>query len=140
MHHELLQIEDLSGAHEGHGAKSSLQCEVEKATHRDKLGNRVTTVKCRGRIVSDTASRLKETVQALIPLGGRIIVDFCGVSYLDSSGLGVLVSLKVSALKQGFCALEFSNMTPRVLELLRITKLTQILLQTTSTDDRQRSA
>jgi len=120
--------------------ESSLHCEVEKATAGDKLGNGATTVKCRGRIISDTASKLKDTVRALIPLGGRIIVDFCGVSYLDSSGLGMLVSLKVSALKQGFCTLEFSNMTPRVLELLRITKLTEILLQTTSIDDRQRSA
>jgi anti-anti-sigma factor len=127
MQHELLDIEDLGGAHEGHRVESSLRCEVEKATERDKLGNRVTTVKCRGRIISDTASQLKETVRALIPLGGRIIVDFADVSYLDSSGLGVLVSLKVSALNEGFCRLEFSNMTPRVLELLRITKLMQVL-------------
>ena len=134
MQHEQLYVEDLGVTHEGHRVESSLHWEVEKATDRDKLGNRVTTVKCRGRIISDTASKLKETVRALIPLGGRIIVDFCGVSYLDSSGLGVLVSLKVSAINQGFCTLEFSNMTPRVLELLRITKLTQILLQTTSID------
>jgi anti-anti-sigma factor len=127
MQHELLHIEDLGGTHEGHRVESSLDCEVEKATERDKLGNRVTTVKCRGRIISDTASQLKETVRRLIPLGGRIIVDLGDVSYLDSSGLGVLVSLKVSALNQGFCRLEFSNMTPRVLELLRITKLMQIL-------------
>jgi anti-anti-sigma factor len=106
MQHELLQIEDLGGAHERHCVQSSLPCEVEKATHRDKLGNRVTTVKCRGRIISDTASQLKDTVQSLIPLGGRIIVDFGDVSYLDSSGLGVLVSLKVSAINQGFCTLE----------------------------------
>jgi anti-anti-sigma factor len=120
--------------------ESSLHCEVGKAIDRDKLGNRVTTVKCRGRVVSDTASQLKDAVRPLIPLGGRIIVDFGDVSYLDSSGLGVLVSLKVSALNQGFCILEFSNMTPRVLELLRITKLMQILLPTTSIDDRQRRA
>ena len=140
MQHELLQIEDPGGTHEGYRVESSLHCEVEKATDRDKLGNRVTTVKCRGRIISDTARRLKDTVRALIPLGGRIIVDFAGVSYLDSSGLGLLVSLKVSAINQGFCTLEFSNMTPRVLELLRITKLMQMLLPTTSIDDRQRSA
>jgi anti-anti-sigma factor len=117
--------------HEGHRVESSLHCEVEKATERDKQGNRATTVTCRGRIVSDTASQLREMVRALIPLGGRIIVDFAGVSYLDSSGLGVLVSLKVSALKQRFCRLEFSNMTPRVQELLRITKLMQVF----SSDD-----
>ena len=111
MQHELLHIEDLGGAHEGHRVlclrgESSLHCEVEKATDGDKVGNRVTTVKCHGRVVSDTVSQLKDTVRSLIPLGGRIILDFCGVSYLDSSGLGVLVSLKVSAINQGFCTLE----------------------------------
>jgi anti-anti-sigma regulatory factor len=47
-------------------------------------------------------------------------------SRLDSSGLGALVGLKVSAINQGLCILEFANMTPRVMELLRITRLTQM--------------
>jgi hypothetical protein len=38
----------------------------------------------------------------------------------------VLVGLKASAINQGYCILEFANMTPRVLELLRITHLTQM--------------
>jgi hypothetical protein len=37
-----------------------------------------------------------------------------------------LVGLKASAIKQGMCILEFENMTPRVLELLRITNLLQM--------------
>jgi anti-sigma B factor antagonist len=49
------------------------------------------------------------------------------LNYLDSSGLGALVGLKVSAVKQGYCMLEFVNMAPRIVELLRITNLTQIL-------------
>jgi hypothetical protein len=36
------------------------------------------------------------------------------------------VALKVSAVNHGYCILEFDNMTPRVLELLRITNLTQM--------------
>jgi len=46
---------------------------------------------------------------------------------VDSSGLGTLVALKASAVRQGLCILEFTNMTPRILELLRITNLMQIL-------------
>jgi anti-anti-sigma regulatory factor len=45
---------------------------------------------------------------------------------LDSSGLGALVGLRASAVNQGLCILEFANMTPRVLELLRLTRLTQM--------------
>ena len=85
----------------------------------------MTTVKCHGRLVSDTASGMKEVVKPLLPLGGRIVVDLGDVSYLDSSGLGTLVGLKASALNQGLVILEFANMTPRVLELLRITHLTR---------------
>jgi anti-sigma B factor antagonist len=65
-------------------------------------------------------------VKPVIPLGGRIVVDLSDVNYLDSSGLGALVGLKVSAINQGLCILEFANMTPRVMELLRITRLTQM--------------
>jgi anti-anti-sigma factor len=103
----------------------SFHCEVEKSPD-DQHGNKVTTIKCHGRLVIDNASQIKEVVKPLLPLGGRIIIDLGDLSYLDSSGLGALVGLKASAIKQGLCILEFVNMTPRVLELLRITRLTQI--------------
>ncbi len=45
---------------------------------------------------------------------------------MDSAGLGAVVGLKVSAINQGYCILELPNMTPRVLELLRITHLAQM--------------
>jgi anti-anti-sigma factor len=61
----------------------------------------------------------------MIPLGGRIVIDLGDLNYLDSSGLGALVGLKVTAVKQGLVILEFVNMTPRVMELLRISNLVQ---------------
>lgn len=107
-------------------AERPFHCEVETSTEKDERGNRLTVVKCHGRLVSDTASAVKEVVRPLIPMGGRIVVDLGDVSYLDSSGLGALVGLKASAINQGLCMVEFANMTPRVLELLRITRLTQL--------------
>ena len=104
----------------------SFHCALEKPKDKDEHGNKITTIKCHGRLVSDTASQLKELVKPVIPLGGRIVVDLSDVNYLDSSGLGALVGLKVSAINQGLCILEFANMTPRVMELLRITRLTQM--------------
>jgi anti-anti-sigma factor len=104
----------------------AFHCEVEKLKEKDERGNKLTTVKCHGRLVSETASVAKEAIKPLIPEGGRIVVDLGDVSQLDSSGLGVLVGLKASAINQGYCTLEFENMTPRVLELLRITRLTQL--------------
>ena len=102
----------------------SFHCELEKS--KDKNGNQVTTIKCHGDLVSDTAGEIKELVRPLIPLGGRIIIDLGDVKHLDSAGLGALVGLKASAIKQRLCILELANMTPGVLELLRITHLTQM--------------
>src|ERR1700683_4687702 len=104
----------------------SFHCEVEKSKEKDEHGNQVTTVKCHGDLVSETSNELKEMGRPLIPLGGRIVIDLAEVKYLDSSGLGALVGLKASAIKQGLCILELANMTPRVLELLRLTHLTQM--------------
>ena len=61
-----------------------------------------------------------------IPEGGRILIDLADVQHLDSSGLGTLVGLKVSALNAGYCTLELVNLSPRIADLLRITKLTQL--------------
>jgi anti-anti-sigma factor len=98
-------------------------CEVNKAS--DDNGS-ITTIVCHGRVVSETAGQLKEVVKPLIPLGGRIVLDLTNVSYVDSSGLGSLVGLKVSALREGYCSLELVNLTPRVKELLRVSNLSQL--------------
>lgn len=65
-------------------------------------------------------------VKPLIAKGGRVLIDLEDVTNLDSSGLGTLVGLKASALNAGYCRLELVNATPRILDLLRITKLTQM--------------
>lgn len=104
----------------------SFHCEIEKAKEKDEKGNLVTTIHCHGELVSETANSFKEKVKTLIPLGGHIVIDVGDVKYLDSAGLGALVGLKASALKQGLCILTLSNKTPRVVELLRLTHLTQL--------------
>lgn len=106
--------------------QGSFHHEVEKHPD-DERGNKVTMVKCHGKLTGEGASKLKELVKPLLAAGGRTIIDLGDVSFMDSSGLGALVSLRVSAINQGLCLLEFVNLTPRVLELLRITRLTQIL-------------
>jgi anti-anti-sigma factor len=104
----------------------SFHCELEKSKDEDENRNQVTTIKCHGELVSNTAGEIKEVVRPLILLGGRIIIDLGDVKHLDSAGLGALVGLKTSAINQGLCILELANMTPGVLELLRITHLTQM--------------
>jgi|HubBroStandDraft_5_1064220.scaffolds.fasta_scaffold1834747_1 anti-anti-sigma factor len=101
------------------------QYEVE-TLQDDGQGNKVTTVRCHGVLAIANAGLMKEVVKPLIPQGGRIVIDLGDLKYMDSTGLGVLVSLKAAALRQGLCILQFENMTPRVLELLRVTNLMQL--------------
>jgi anti-sigma B factor antagonist len=105
---------------------SAFRYEIENSADQSR-DNRVTTVKCHGRLVGETASDLKNVVKPLLAQGGRTVIDLSGVNYLDSSGLGALVGLKISAVNQGLCTLQFENMTPRVLELMRLTGLAQLM-------------
>ena len=105
--------------------QTSFHCDVENLPD-DPRGNKLARVTCHGRLTSENAIQIKEVVKPLLTSGGRTIIDLGDLSYLDSSGLGALVGLKASAINQGLCILEFENMTPRVLELLRITRLTQL--------------
>ena len=98
--------------------------EVQKSG--DETTGPITTILCHGRVVSETSGQLKEAVKPLIPAGGRIVLDLTDVSYMDSSGLGTLVGLKVSALREGYCKLELVNLSARVKELLRLSNLTQL--------------
>ena len=104
---------------------TSFTYEVKKGPD-DQHGNKVTTIKCHGRLTSENTAEIKDLVKPLLPLGGHIIIDLGDLTFLDSSGLGALVGLKVSAVKQGLVILEFANMTPRIMELLSISGLKQM--------------
>ena len=63
----------------------SFHCELEKSKDEDEHGNQVTTIKCHGELVSNTAGEIKEVVRPFILLGGRIIIDLGDVKHLDSA-------------------------------------------------------
>jgi anti-anti-sigma factor len=85
-----------------------------------------TTINCHGRLISENTDEIRRLVQPLIQRGGRIVLDLTDLEYLDSSGLGALVGLKVSAINRGLCVLELVNLTPQVRKLLSITNLLQL--------------
>ncbi len=87
-----------------------------------------TIVHCKGRISSNTAESLKQTVRPLIPDCDRVTLDLTEVSYLDSSGLGTIVGLFVSAKKAG-CRLQLINLNPRLKELFSLTRLGEFLTE-----------
>jgi anti-sigma B factor antagonist len=84
-----------------------------------------TIVRCTGKITSSTAALLQNTVRALIPETESIVLDLTDVSYMDSSGLGAIVGLYLSAKRQ-HCVLKLINLSQRLKELFRLTKLASV--------------
>ena len=78
-----------------------------------------------GRITSATSSLLQETIRALIPETKRIVLDLTDVNYIDSSGIGAMVSVYLAAGRVQ-CDLKVVNAQPRIRDLFEITKLSAV--------------
>ena len=93
-----------------------------------KVGNRqvdgITIVDCSGRITLGEGSViLRDTVRDLLSKGNKkIVLNLAEVNYIDSSGIGELVSAFTTAKNQGG-ELKLLNLTKKVNDLLQITKL-----------------
>ena len=93
-----------------------------------KVGSRqvdgVTIVDCSGRITLGEGSViLRDTVRDLLSKGSKkIVLNLAEVNYIDSSGIGELVSAFTTAKNQGG-ELKLLNLTKKVNDLLQITKL-----------------
>ncbi len=84
-----------------------------------------TTFVCKGRLVGETAKELSREVRAAIPDSRVIVVDLSNVSYMDSSGLGTLITLYISAKRAGK-TFKLVKLSDRVAELLRVSKLASV--------------
>ena len=78
-----------------------------------------------GRISAASTDMLQSTIRDLIPGAKRIVLDLTGVEYIDSSGLGALVSVYMAA-NRADCILEVANPRQRIRDLFKITKLAAI--------------
>ena len=86
--------------------------------------NGVTIVDCSGRITLGEGSVvLKDVVRELLSKGQKkILLNLGDVNYIDSSGIGELVSAFTAVSNQGG-QLKLLNLTKKVHDLLQITKL-----------------
>jgi len=82
-------------------------------------------MECGGRLTLENAARLKTEVKAMIPSHKRIILDLGELIFMDSSGLGTIVGLYVSARNSG-CRLELCNMSKPIRELLGMSQLLSV--------------
>lgn len=93
----------------------------------ERVNGSVTILDCSGSItLGDSADVLKDKVRSLLQQGQKqILINLAGVGYVDSAGLGELVSAHTTAARQG-AALKLSNVTRRLQDLLVITKLSTV--------------
>ena len=95
-----------------------------KMTASTRLADGVTIVDLSGRIVlGEGSAEVRDLVRNLVSEGNKkILLNLRNVDYIDSSGLGELVSAFTSMRRQGG-ELKLLNLTKRVHALLQITKL-----------------
>lgn len=95
----------------------------------DSSAEHVVVVNQRGHVATegDPATRLRDRLVSSIERGQTsILLDVGQVSYMDSLLLGELVQAYVTAVKRG-ATLRLINVTSRLRELLRVTKLDRVL-------------
>lgn len=79
-------------------------------------------VECHGKLTSENAPLLKSEVREMIPNQKRIILDLKDVPLMDSSGLGTVVGLYISA-RTRRCAFELTNANQQIRELFGLSHL-----------------
>lgn len=86
----------------------------------------VTIVVCTGRITfGDEANLLRERVKTLLTSTKKIVLNFAGVTNIDSGGLGTLVGLYSSARASG-ADIKLAALGQRLRDVLAITKLSTV--------------
>jgi anti-sigma B factor antagonist len=88
-----------------------------------KKQNGVTIIDVEGQLIVGNRQELKQKVLEELDGGGRkFLIDFSGTGYIDSSGLGVLVSLSKKIREQGG-ELRLANLNEDLRTLFELTKL-----------------
>jgi anti-sigma B factor antagonist len=84
----------------------------------------ITVIDVSGRItLGEGCTQLRQMIRDLLSKGGKsILLNLADVTYIDSSGIGELVSAFTAVSNQGG-QLKLLNLTKKVHDLLQITKL-----------------
>ena len=83
-------------------------------------------VDCSGRITfGEESATLRDTVKKLLAQSPNVILNLREVNFIDSGGLGTLVSLFTTARNAGG-AVKLARLSQRVGDLLQLTKLVTI--------------
>ena len=87
-----------------------------------EITDNVVLMRLHGKLTMGVSNLLHIRVKKLIPEHKRIVLDLSDLSHMDSSGLGTLVGLFVSARSAG-CSLELMNLSHGIQKVLSLTNL-----------------
>jgi anti-sigma B factor antagonist len=97
--------------------------------------NDIAVVLCRGRIVfGEEADELRRVILDLLNETKNIVLNFAWVAQLDSSGLGTLVALFISA-RHRRAKIKFAAPSPAARRVLKTTRVDDLFEIYDSTDD-----
>lgn len=91
-----------------------------------RVSNNQVIVELSGKIYVSEASVLREKLLQYIVEGySHFVIDLDGVSYIDSSGLGVLVAIQKRATQKNGTVI-VRNLRGQIKELFELTRLTKV--------------
>jgi anti-sigma B factor antagonist len=94
---------------------------------RVRHAGQVSLVDLSGHLTSFETEGLRDSIAGLLAQGRKqIVLNTSGLTYLDSSGVGELVRNYMTVIKQGG-DMKVVGLTSKVEEILKITKLHQVL-------------
>ena len=85
-------------------------------------------VKCHGRLVAGTTEEFYQEVKHLLPQAKVIVVDLADLTYVDSTGLGMLVRLNASTRNLG-CEFKLLHLGKQLRNVLKMTNLLSVFSQ-----------
>ena len=88
-----------------------------------------TVMECFGRLTSENVPLLKDAMREACERKVRIVLDLKEVPMMDSSGLGAVVTLHVSARTRG-CKLEVVNASKQIMDLFSMTNVLSLFEST----------
>jgi len=93
----------------------------------DDIINDTHVVHLRGKLTIDKAPDFFAHMESLIGKGEKnYLVEMSDLGFIDSTGLGTLIRIS-KRINEAECRLRFSNLQPKVLKMIELTRLDKIL-------------
>jgi anti-anti-sigma factor len=90
-----------------------------------------TTVICCGKLTAEIAAEFKKEVRDLIPNTKRLILDLGDVGFIDSSGLGAIVGVYITA-RKSTCEMQLANLSKKVRDLMGMANVLSVFESTSN--------